>query len=127
MSCSKWRWTKECDGQPCPGDCDFCSLETAYDELKEAEAEYLRTWFMLQVQSAKTRVPEAMGDRIYRLDNSDIHINSLEALQELAEFVGADAVDRLDYSKWYYKYSFTFDGVDVFCLERKPNEEEIAE
>lgn len=24
MSCSKWRWTEECDSRPCPGDCDYC-------------------------------------------------------------------------------------------------------
>ena len=24
MSCSKWRWTEECDSRPCPGDCDLC-------------------------------------------------------------------------------------------------------
>lgn len=27
MSCSKWRWTKACDGRPCPGDCDLCGFE----------------------------------------------------------------------------------------------------
>lgn len=24
MSCSLWRWTEECEGKPCPGDCDLC-------------------------------------------------------------------------------------------------------
>lgn len=24
MSCSLYRWTEECNGQPCPGDCDVC-------------------------------------------------------------------------------------------------------
>lgn len=24
MSCSKWRWTEECDHRPCVGDCDLC-------------------------------------------------------------------------------------------------------
>lgn len=24
MSCSKYRWTKDCDTGPCPGDCDLC-------------------------------------------------------------------------------------------------------
>lgn len=29
MSVSKWNYSPEkCDGKPCPGDCDFCSLET---------------------------------------------------------------------------------------------------
>lgn len=27
MSCSKWRWTEECDHRPCPGDCDNCGYE----------------------------------------------------------------------------------------------------
>ena len=27
MSCSLWRWTKDCDGKPCPGDCDVCGKE----------------------------------------------------------------------------------------------------
>lgn len=24
MSCSLYRWTEECEGKPCPGDCDIC-------------------------------------------------------------------------------------------------------
>lgn len=24
MSCSLWRWTEDCEGQFCPGDCDLC-------------------------------------------------------------------------------------------------------
>lgn len=27
MSCSKWKYTEDCDGRPCPGDCDHCSFE----------------------------------------------------------------------------------------------------
>lgn len=127
MSCSKWRWTKECDGQLCPGDCDFCSLETAYDELKEAEAKYMLSWLHVQVMSASVHEPEAMGDRIYRLDNSDIHINNLAALQNLAEIAGVDKIGRMDYSEKYDKYSFYMDGVEVFCLELKSKAEEIVE
>lgn len=29
MSCSLWRWTKKCDGQPCVGDCDMCSFDSS--------------------------------------------------------------------------------------------------
>lgn len=25
MSCSLYRWTEKCEGQPCPGDCDLCN------------------------------------------------------------------------------------------------------
>lgn len=27
MSCSLWRWTEQCEGRPCCGDCDNCSFE----------------------------------------------------------------------------------------------------
>ena len=27
MSCSKWRWSFDCDKYPCPGDCDVCTKE----------------------------------------------------------------------------------------------------
>lgn len=27
MSCDKWRWTEECEGRPCPGDCDLCNYD----------------------------------------------------------------------------------------------------
>jgi hypothetical protein len=27
MSVSKWRYTENCDGAPCPGDCDECGNE----------------------------------------------------------------------------------------------------
>lgn len=31
MSVSKWAWTEECEGQPCPGDCDLCErVSTGY-------------------------------------------------------------------------------------------------
>ena len=44
MSVSKWRYTEECNGRPCPGDCDHCSFEPAdlisrADEI-EAKPEY---------------------------------------------------------------------------------------
>ena len=120
MSCSKWRWTKECDGQPCPGDCDFCSLEEAHDELKEAEAKYMLSWLHLQVMSASVHVPEvSIGQKVYRLDNADVHINDLAALQKLAEIAGVNKIERMDYSEKYDKYWFFMDGVEVFALDRK--------
>ena len=27
MSCSLWRYSEECEGQPCNGDCDLCEIE----------------------------------------------------------------------------------------------------
>lgn len=30
MSVSLWRWSEECDGRACPGDCDGCT-ENAED------------------------------------------------------------------------------------------------
>lgn len=35
MSCSKWRWTEECDSRPCCGDCDNCD----YEEERESNGE----------------------------------------------------------------------------------------
>ena len=37
MSVSKWRYTEECNGRPCPGDCDHCSFEPA-DLISRADA-----------------------------------------------------------------------------------------
>ena len=37
MSVSKWRYTEECNGRPCPGDCDHCSFELA-DLISRADA-----------------------------------------------------------------------------------------
>lgn len=40
MSVSKWAYSpKKCDGQPCPGDCDFCSLQDEGDEDDEEDDE----------------------------------------------------------------------------------------
>lgn len=40
MSVSKWRWTEECDGRPCPGDCDVCSFYPGEEEEgEESEGE----------------------------------------------------------------------------------------
>ena len=33
MSCSLWAYTAECDGRPCPGDCDVC--EQAEKNMEE--------------------------------------------------------------------------------------------
>lgn len=42
MSVSKWAYSpKKCDGQPCPGDCDFCPLQYE-DEDDEDEEDELR-------------------------------------------------------------------------------------
>lgn len=41
MSCSKWRWTEECDTQPCPGDCDFCGFHPEEEFSPKEEAEHL--------------------------------------------------------------------------------------
>ena len=27
MSCSLWRYTEQCEGRPCPGDCDCCEFD----------------------------------------------------------------------------------------------------
>lgn len=32
MSCDLWRWTEECEGRPCPGDCDLCDYESEDEE-----------------------------------------------------------------------------------------------
>ena len=37
MSVSKWRYTEECNGRPCPGDCDYCSFEPT-DLISRADA-----------------------------------------------------------------------------------------
>ena len=40
MSVSKWRYTEECDGEYCCGDCDFCDKEP---EESEEETEWADT------------------------------------------------------------------------------------
>lgn len=45
MSVSKWRYTEECNGRPCPGDCDHCSFEptdliSRADAIEAIEQEY---------------------------------------------------------------------------------------
>lgn len=32
MSCSLYMWTSECEGQPCPGDCDLCDKHEYEDD-----------------------------------------------------------------------------------------------
>lgn len=40
MSCSKWRWTEECDSRPCPGDCDLCDYEDETYTVEEPTISY---------------------------------------------------------------------------------------
>lgn len=35
MSVSLWAWTEQCEGRPCPGDCDNCPLVDWIAELEE--------------------------------------------------------------------------------------------
>lgn len=43
MSVSKWAWRESCDGDYCPGDCDYCRKaeedeeEVLYSERPEGE------------------------------------------------------------------------------------------
>ena len=32
MSVSKWRYSEECEGKPCPGDCDECEEDDGKEE-----------------------------------------------------------------------------------------------
>lgn len=32
MSVSLWRWSEECDGRICVGDCDLCGYEESEEE-----------------------------------------------------------------------------------------------
>lgn len=34
MSCSKWRWTPECDTHICVGDCDNCNYNLDEDVIE---------------------------------------------------------------------------------------------
>ena len=47
MSCDKWAYDpKVCDGYPCPGDCDLCSLPNEMgDEEEEQEIKAQRKGF----------------------------------------------------------------------------------
>ena len=35
MSCSLYRWTEDCEGIPCPGDCDVCDRNMEEEEDDE--------------------------------------------------------------------------------------------
>lgn len=47
MSCDMWAYEPDkCDGQPCPGDCDFCSRAEDWEDDEDDEdiqAENLRS------------------------------------------------------------------------------------
>ena len=32
MSVSLWRWSERCEGKPCCGDCDECSIDEGDDD-----------------------------------------------------------------------------------------------
>ena len=77
MSVSKWAWTKECEGKPCPGDCDLCSFPhtrglkplvynpvKATERISELEAEVERLKDLNNQLRIKVRIMEAdnVGD-----------------------------------------------------------------
>ena len=35
MSCSLYRWTEDCEGRECPGDCDVCDRNMEEEEDDE--------------------------------------------------------------------------------------------
>lgn len=71
MSVSKWRYTEECNGRPCPGDCDHCSFEPA-DLISRADA--IEAVTKLCVDGYKAKVDG------YFIPLTDALINTLSAL-----------------------------------------------
>lgn len=70
MSVSKWRYTEECNGRPCPGDCDHCSFEPT-DLISRADAiEALRGLFDMRKSRAKVIV-ECFGELLNALPSAD--------------------------------------------------------
>ena len=69
MSVSKWRYTEECNGRPCPGDCDHCSFEPA-DLISRADAiEAVVAW---TVEDRPHEVmPTDLVERIKALPSAD--------------------------------------------------------
>lgn len=39
MSVSLWRWTEECDGRFCVGDCDLCTCEEEDEDVCDLQRE----------------------------------------------------------------------------------------
>ena len=35
MSVDKWNWSPDCEGRPCPGDCDLCDKEDREEDENE--------------------------------------------------------------------------------------------
>lgn len=76
MSISKWRYTEECNGRPCPGDCDHCSFEPG-DLISRADA----------IEAVQKIVP-------YVIDNDTgqwgILVNKANVITELSALPSAD-------------------------------------
>ena len=62
MSVSKWRYTEECNGRPCPGDCDHCSFEPT-DLISRADAiEAVHKYFVEAFNNEPHEIDEDGGD-----------------------------------------------------------------
>jgi len=57
MSTDKWRYTEECEGQPCAGDCDYCEVET--DPVADEIAKLVHD---VKVSSRLLKDPQAIAN-----------------------------------------------------------------
>ena len=133
MSVSKWRYTEECNGRPCPGDCDHCSFEPG-DLISRADAiEAVVTW---TVEDRPHEVmPTDLVDRIKALPSAELTVQTPQTYGKSihpsnAEVV-EDLISRADAIRWvktecnqYGKPTLDYDsGLKVIeHLKKMPSE-----
>lgn len=84
MSVSKWRYTEECNGRPCPGDCDHCSFEPT-DLINRADA----------IEAVCGGCDHYYSCRVREIDR----ITECEQISALSELPSADVIE-FDFNKY---------------------------
>ena len=69
MSVSKYAYSpSKCDGEPCPGDCDFCALRDEPSTLDIAEEIMEKDWFH-GTQDQREKIRDISEDPIFSIDD----------------------------------------------------------
>ena len=59
MSCDKWKYTENCDGEPCCGDCDLCDYEDDEDiNVPDKPKNKVKRCFGIPIEFANRLVEE---------------------------------------------------------------------
>ena len=126
MSVSLYRWTEACEGDYCPGDCDYCSKNTEdKEEQVMTERERAFEW-MDKLIEWRGSEPKSISRDFWECNSGDAEnkVVLINGLPKLANIIGYPYVYKLvkcigpnEVEAWFYYKGWLFH--DFFKLGKE--------